>query len=123
MRHPDRFAFEYPDTPDQPVIEAVDLGQQADLVLVAQLAEVPIDVLFTLNPGYNRWATSPNGPHRVVLPLENAAALREKMQQVDASALMRWDQVVVEPGGAVAISSKTTLDPPSVGSMVRVQTV
>jgi membrane-bound lytic murein transglycosylase D len=102
FRHPDQFAFEYPDTPDQPVIEAVDLGQQADLVLVAQLAEVPIDVLFTLNPGYNRWATSPDGPYRVVLPLDSAEVLRAGLQQMDGSALIKWDQVVVQSGDTLS---------------------
>ena len=62
FKYPERFDFAFPGTPNQPVIAAVDLGQQADLVLVSQMAEVPIDVLFTLNPGYNRWATSPDGP-------------------------------------------------------------
>jgi membrane-bound lytic murein transglycosylase D len=99
---PEAYGFEIPATPNEAVVEAVDIGRQADLVLVSQMAEVPIDVLFTLNPGYNRWATSPSGPHRVVLPLENAATLREKMQQVDASALMRWDQVVVESGDTLS---------------------
>jgi membrane-bound lytic murein transglycosylase D len=102
FKYPERFAFEYPATPDQPVIQAVDLGQQADLVLVAQLAEVPIDVLFTLNPGYNRWATSPDGPYRVVLPLEGAELLQAGLREIDASALMKWDQVVVEKGDTLS---------------------
>ncbi len=102
FKYPERFAFEYPATPDQPVIQAVDLGQQADLVLVAQMAEVPIDVLFTLNPGYNRWATSPDGPYRVVLPLEGAELLQAGLGEIDASALMKWDQVVVEKGDTLS---------------------
>jgi membrane-bound lytic murein transglycosylase D len=102
FKYPERFAFEYPATPDQPVIQAVDLGQQADLVLVAQLAEVPIDVLFTLNPGYNRWATSPDGPYRVVLPLEGAELLQAGLREIDGSALMKWDQVVVEKGDTLS---------------------
>jgi len=107
FKYPDRFAFQYPDTPDQPVIEAVDLGQQADLVLVAQMADVPIDVLFTLNPGYNRWATSPDGPYRVVLPLESAGVLEARLQDDDRPALMKWDQVVVENGDTLsAISAR-----------------
>jgi membrane-bound lytic murein transglycosylase D len=102
FKYPERFDFTLPDTPDQPVIAAVDLGQQADLVLVSQLAEVPIDVLFTLNPGYNRWATSPDGPHRVVLPLESADTLQASLQRLASSALMKWDQVVVQKGDTLS---------------------
>jgi len=107
FKYPERFDFALPDTPDQPVIAAVDIGQQADLVLVAQMAEVPIDVLFTLNPGYSRWATAPKGPHRVVLPLASATTLQDHLHRLDDSALMRWDQVVVEPGDTLsAISAR-----------------
>jgi len=102
FKYPERFDFKFPGTPDHPVITAVDLGQQADLVLVSQMARVPIDVLFTLNPGYNRWATSPKGPWRVVLPLESAALLEENLQRRDGAPLMKWDQVAVEPGDTLS---------------------
>ena len=107
FKYPERFDFAFPDTPDQPVVAAVDLGRQADLVLVSQMADVPIDVLFSLNPGFNRWATAPDGPYRVVLPLDHAVAFEQDLKQLDDAALMRWDQVVVEPGDSLsAISTR-----------------
>jgi membrane-bound lytic murein transglycosylase D len=102
FQNPAEYDFAFPDTPNNPVVAAVDIGQQADLVLVSQMAEVPIDVLFTLNPGYSRWATAPEGPYRVVLPLENAAELEKQLQRIDASSLMRWDQVVVQNGDTLS---------------------
>jgi membrane-bound lytic murein transglycosylase D len=102
FKYPEQYDFEIPKTPNQQVIAAVDIGQQADLVLVSQMADVPIDILFTLNPGYNRWATSPDGPYRIVLPVEGADLLQAKLEQVDASTLMRWDQVVVQNGDSLS---------------------
>ena len=102
FKYPEKFDFQIPDTPNQQVIAAVDIGQQADLVLVALMAEVPIDQLFTLNPGYNRWATSPDGPYSVVLPVEGAEKLEASLQTIDASVLMRWDQVVVKNGDTLS---------------------
>ena len=102
FENPAAYGFSIPETPNQPVVAAVDIGQQADLVLVSQMAGVPIDVLFSLNPGYNRWATSPDGPYRVVLPLDNAEKLQARLTEVDASALMRWDQVVVQSGDTLS---------------------
>jgi membrane-bound lytic murein transglycosylase D len=102
FKYPEHYGLEIPDTPDKQVIAAVDIGQQADLVLVAQMANVPIDVLFTLNPGYNRWATSPDGPFRVVLPVEGAELLETGLAAIDTSALMRWDQVVVQSGDTLS---------------------
>jgi membrane-bound lytic murein transglycosylase D len=102
FENPAAYGFSIPETPNQPVVTAVDIGQQADLVLVSQMADVPIDVLFSLNPGYNRWATSPDGPYRVVLPLDNAEKLQARLNEVDASTLMRWDQVVVQSGDTLS---------------------
>lgn len=105
FQDPERYGFTLPEAPDEPVIAAVDIGQQADLVLVAQRADVPIDMLFSLNPGYNRWATSPEGPYRVVLPVEAAKRLEASLDELDASTLMKWDQVVVERGDTLSALS------------------
>jgi membrane-bound lytic murein transglycosylase D len=102
FKYPEQYDFQIPATPDHQVIAAVDIGQQADLVLVAQMADVPIDVLFTLNPGFNRWATSPDGPYRVVLPVQGAELLEASLEKIDVSILMRWDQVVVQNGDTLS---------------------
>jgi membrane-bound lytic murein transglycosylase D len=102
FKYPERYDFKVAVTPDEQVIAAVDIGRQADLVMVSRMSQAPIDVLFTLNPGYNRWATSPEGPFRVVLPLENAALLEASLKATDPGSLMRWDQVVVERGDTLS---------------------
>ena len=71
-------------------------------MLVAQMADVPIDQLFTLNPGYNRWATSPDGPYSIVLPVEGAELLEASLETINPSVLMRWDQVVVQNGDTLS---------------------
>jgi len=106
FKYPERYDFKMAITPDEPVIAAVDIGLQADLVLIAQMSQAPIDVLFTLNPGYSRWAMSPEGPFRVVLPLENATYLQNTLKTTDLGALMRWDQVVVERGDTLSDLSR-----------------
>ncbi|MEE8340136.1 MAG: LysM peptidoglycan-binding domain-containing protein [Xanthomonadales bacterium] len=102
FENPEQYDFDIPGTANRQVITSIDLGRQTDLVLVSQMANVPIDVMFTLNPGYNRWATSPDGPYRVVLPVEGAALLQASLEKIDPSTLMRWDQVIVEPGDTLS---------------------
>jgi membrane-bound lytic murein transglycosylase D len=96
------YGFTPPNTPNEPVITTVDFGTQTDLVLVSQKAELPIDQLFTLNPGYNRWATAPEGPYRIVLPLDAAERLESNGMDVAARELMRWDQVTVQSGDTLS---------------------
>ena len=68
----------------------------------AQSLGVDVDTVYRYNPGYNRWATSPDGPYRVVLPLDSAEVLRAGLQRIDGSALMKWDQVVVQSGDTLS---------------------
>lgn len=102
FRDPAKYDFKLPSTMDAPVIAAVDLGVQTDLVLISQIAEVDIDIVFSLNPGFNRWATSPDGPYRVILPLEGAEKLQQKMNTMDMASLMKWDQVTVKNGDSLS---------------------
>jgi membrane-bound lytic murein transglycosylase D len=69
FKDPGNWGIELPHAPNQAVIAAVDMETQSDLVLISQVSGVSIDVLFSLNPGFSRWATSPEGPWRVVLPI------------------------------------------------------
>jgi membrane-bound lytic murein transglycosylase D len=63
---------------------------------------VNIDVLFSLNPGFSRWATSPQGPWRVVLPIEGAEKLKQHLGADPTPTLMKWDQVLVENGDTLS---------------------
>ncbi len=102
FQDPSSYGFELPVAPNQPVIAAVEMESQSDLVLISQLSGVSIDVLFSLNPGFSRWATSPQGPWRVVLPLEGARKLTHHLQSESPPSLMKWDQVIVQPGDTLS---------------------
>ena len=40
--------------------------------------------LVALNPGYNRWATDPEGPHRMLVPIDNADGFETALQTLSA---------------------------------------
>ena len=102
FQNPESYGWELPKAPNQPIIAAVEMEAQSDLVLISQFSEVGIDVLFSLNPGFSRWATSPKGPWRVVLPLEGAEKLEQHLLSDSSPTLMKWDQVVVESGDTLS---------------------
>jgi membrane-bound lytic murein transglycosylase D len=102
FKDPGKYGFEFPYAANQPVIAAVEMESQSDLVLISQFSGVSIDVLFGLNPGFSRWATSPQGPWRIILPLEGAEKLQQYLASGDTHNLMKWDQVVVENGDTLS---------------------
>lgn len=80
MAEPERYGIEFAAIPNEPYFAVIDTDSQIDLKIAAQLAGTSYDELVALNPGYNRWATDPEGPHRMLVPIDNAdsfeAALR-----------------------------------------------
>lgn len=102
FRDPAEYDYKLPFTANKPVIAAVEMDSQSDLVLISQISGVSVDVLFSLNPGFSRWATSPLGPFRVVLPLAGAEKLKQRLDSASPPSLMKWDQVVVENGDTLS---------------------
>ena len=102
FQNPSSYGFELPVAQNQAVIAAVEMESQSDLVLISQLSGVNIDVLFSLNPGFSRWATSPQGPWRVVLPIEGANKLQQHLDSDTPPNLMKWDRVVVKSGDTLS---------------------
>src|ERR1700678_3622524 len=75
MAEPERYGLEFAVIPNEPYFAVIDTGSQIDLKIAAKLAGTSYDELVALNPGYNRWATDPDGPHRMLVPIDNADGL------------------------------------------------
>jgi membrane-bound lytic murein transglycosylase D len=109
---PDKYELELPPIPDAPVFTAVELDGQIDLAVAAELAGIELAALQALNPGFNRWATDPEGPHRLQLPLEVAEDFALAVAALDPSELVRWHRHQVRSGdtlGGIARRYKTTV--------------
>jgi membrane-bound lytic murein transglycosylase D len=89
----------------------VDTGSQIDMALAAELAGIDTNELYQLNPGVNRWATDPDGPHRLLVPAEQAAAFEAALASLGDGERVRWTKHEVKKGetiGALADKYQTT---------------
>ncbi len=98
VRNPDQYGISIRSLPNEPYLDVVDVGSQIDLALAAELAGISVDDLYRLNPGYNRWATDPEGPHDIALPVDNVDTFTENLSEVPAGERVRWARHRVEPG-------------------------
>lgn len=99
--------------PDEAYLDHVDVGQQIDLAFAAELAELDVEQVFLLNPGYNRWATDPDGPHKLLLPIENAEILRRNLAELGPRPTVEWRRHLIRSGenlGGIAHRYHTTVD-------------
>ncbi len=70
--NPEKYQLDLIPVGNQVSYEIVELDGQIDLALAAEVAGITLNELYQLNPAFNRWATAPNGPHRLLLPLGKA---------------------------------------------------
>jgi membrane-bound lytic murein transglycosylase D len=86
--------------------EVIDTGSQIDLAQAAELASVSVDEIYRLNPGYNQWATDPEGPHRLLVPISQAELFRSNLEQLPANKRIAWQRYIIQPGDSLLKLSK-----------------
>jgi len=99
---PDRYGLALSRIPDAPHFAAVNTGGQIDLSQAATLAGVDIETVYLLNPGFNRWATSPAGPHELLLPRGAASRFSARLAELDPAQRVRWTRYTVERGDTLS---------------------
>lgn len=101
LKHKDTYAYAWPEVENVAVVKAVDIGSQVDLAFAAELAGMSLKGLHALNPGFNRWATSPDGPHRLLLPVDKADAFVTELAKVDRTERLNWVRHKVKSGDSL----------------------
>jgi len=87
-----------PEIPDKPYFTVINSGGQIDVALAADLAEISTDRLYELNPGINRWATDPDGPHRLLVPVASTLSLATGLAQLGERERVQWTRHQIRPG-------------------------
>ncbi len=101
-----------PELRNEAQFAVVETGGQIDMALAAQLAGIDTDALYALNPGINRWATDPEGPHRLLLPLAQADLFTTSLAALGERELVQWTRHRVRAGetvGGIAERYQTTV--------------
>ena len=111
LRNHEKYDIDLPFIPNKQALTYVDIGSQIDLSYAAELAELSLAEVQLLNPAFNHWATSPDGPHKLLLPSVVAKEFSNKLAKVDKNKRIRWDRYRVKSGDSlsmIAQRNKTT---------------
>jgi membrane-bound lytic murein transglycosylase D len=92
----DDYGIRLNNIPNKPFVEVVDIDSPLDLQKAAQLASMPLDKFMKLNPGFNRASTSPNGPHRLLIPVEKVAMFKTNLAQLPFEDRVDETQLAIE---------------------------
>jgi membrane-bound lytic murein transglycosylase D len=112
IRHPQAYGIDLPPIEATPYFAAIDTKRQIDLAWAAENANTSIKQLYWLNPGFNRWATAPDGPHRLLVPAGSAADFKLALSELNESYPVTWTRHKIKSGetlGAIAKRYETTV--------------
>ncbi len=99
---PESLGLTLPAIEDTPYFEEVPTNSQIDLALAADLAGLDIDELYALNAGFNRWATDPDGPHRLMVPVDAAPVLTQALADLPDRERVKWVRYKVKNGDVLS---------------------
>lgn len=97
IRDPARYGIQLPPISDQPYLQQVDLGAPINLTQAAQLAGMSLGELKQLNPGYNHTTTDPNGPYKLLLPIDRIALFKQQLAALPGVVHTTWGRYRVQP--------------------------
>jgi membrane-bound lytic murein transglycosylase D len=109
--NPEASGVTLPELSNEPRFAVVKTGGQIDMALAAELAGMDTNALYALNPGLNRWATDPDGPHRLLLPTTQAPEFTTALAALGERERVQWTRHKVKAGetvGGIAERYQTT---------------
>ncbi|SIS76731.1 LysM peptidoglycan-binding domain-containing protein [Neptunomonas antarctica] len=102
VRQPDRYHMNLPIIKNEPYFEVIATGGQVNLAQAALMSGTRLAEVQQLNPGMLRLATDPAGPHRLLVPEDNAQQLRSALNDLTQQARTQWAEYKIQPGDSLS---------------------
>jgi len=98
VKQPRKYGVHLSPVAKTPSFTVINTHTQLDFVVAADLADIDTKALQQLNPGFNRWAMHPQGPHRLVVPAEKSAVFKQNLAALPISQRVKWVRHKVQRG-------------------------
>ncbi len=102
VRNPEKYGVRLPPIPERKYFAPVNVGSQIDLAIAAELADISIDEIYYLNPGFSRWATPPQGPHELLVPKGKRTQFLQALEELPFEERLGWAIHRVVPGDTLS---------------------
>jgi len=98
IKNPNQYNIELPYISDRSYFAAVDVHSQIDISEAAKLADVSVSTIRSLNPGFRRWATDPDGPYDILVPVAKTKFFIEHLNYLPKKDRVTWRHYYIRHG-------------------------
>jgi peptidoglycan lytic transglycosylase D len=103
LANPDKYGVKWQAIENKSYFSEVDVQEQLDLATAAQLADISMDEIYTLNPAFNRWATDPDGPHRLLIPIAKNESFKAELAKLSDAERITWKRHIIKRGESLGL--------------------
>ena len=103
VQDPDQYGLELPELDIEPRFHVLETEGQFQLDKLAAAADLSMETFRFWNPALSRWATSPDGPHHVILPASvDLASTQQTVAAINPAQRMDWQEITVRSGDTLS---------------------
>jgi len=95
---PEDYGVELYAVPNRPYFATLTIDNQLDIKLASKMARISHADFRTLNAGFLRWATPPNGTHRLAIPLDKVEQFKQELARLPDQEKVRWHKHTIRHG-------------------------
>lgn len=99
---PEQYQIDTPKISAKPHFQRFDLDFQLDLAQASKMASTSLDDIYLLNPGYSQWATSPEGPQHLLVPIEKAETFSKNLAELPPDKRIHWKRYKIKTGDSLS---------------------
>jgi len=82
IKDPQKYNFILPNINNKPYLETVNVHAGISIIHAAELANISLKELKTVNPGFKQLVFMPNKPYRLLLPVKYATTFKKSLAQL-----------------------------------------
>lgn len=101
ISEPERYGTVLDPVPNRPAFEVAVTGGQVELYRAAKLSGMETATLRALNPGHLRWATSPNPPFELLVPVGTASTFEAALSTLSEADRVSWRYYKIQQGDSL----------------------
>jgi membrane-bound lytic murein transglycosylase D len=106
INNPKLYGIDLDPIPNQPYFAAFTGLRDIDVLLAAQLAEMPVDEFIALNPGFSRPLIRASVTPRIVLPADRIDVFHDNLAKLEEGSLVSWKSYQPKKGDTLESIAK-----------------